>query len=109
MGPADMTEPRDKRAAYVESLRAQLSEQGNAPTEDEVVLELMEQLLPYTTGERRPPAALTARLFRFYTDTQDWELAERYRANLHRHVEAGDDFAAEVLSFLSDDPWWRLG
>lgn len=103
-----MTDARDKRAAYVESLRAQLTEQGKAPVEDEVVLELMEQLLPYTTGERTPPPALTARLFRFYTDTEDWELAERYRANLHRHVEAGDDFAAEVLALLSDDPWWRL-
>ena len=105
---AAMTEPKDKRAAYVETLRAQLSKDGKAPIQDRVALELMEQLLPYTAGERNLPPALTARLFRFYTDTGDWELAERHRANLHRHVADGDPLAAEVLSFLSDDPWWRL-
>lgn len=103
-----MTDAGDKRAAYVEALRAQLSEHGKAPIEDRVALELMEQLLPYATGERNPPPALTARLFRFYTDTGDWELAKRHRANLHRHVVEGDELAAEVLSVLSDDPWWRL-
>ncbi len=102
-----MTEARDRRAAYVEALRAQLRDDGQAAIEDEVALELMEQLLPFTTGQGKPPPALTARLFRFYTDTGDWELAERHRANLHRHVEEGDELAAEVLSFLSDDPWWR--
>jgi hypothetical protein len=108
MGGSPVTDARDKRAAYVETLRAQLSEDGAGPIEDRVALELMEQILPYTTGERRPPPALTARLFRFYTDTGDRELAERHRANLHRHVAEGDEFAAEVLSFLSDDPFWRL-
>ncbi len=103
-----MTESRDKRAAYVEALRAQLSKDREAPIEDRVAVELMEQLLPYAAGDRNPPPALTARLFRFYTDTGDWELAERHRANLHRHVAEGDELAAEVLSFLSDDPWWRL-
>ena len=103
-----MTDPSDKRAAYVEALRAQLSEDGRAPVEDRVAVELMEQLLPYASGDRSPPPSLTARLFRWYTDTGDWELAERHRANLHRHAAEGDELAAEVLSFLSDDPWWRL-
>lgn len=103
-----MSDPRDRRAAYVEALRAQLSEDARAPVEDRVALELIEQLLPYASGDRNPPPALTARLFRWYTDTGDWELAERHRANLHRHVAEGDELAAEVLSFLSDDPWWRL-
>lgn len=103
-----MTDARDKRAAYVKALHAQLREDVEAPIEDRVALELLEQLLPYATGERNPPSALTARLFRFYTDTGDWELARRHRANLHRHVAEGDPLAAEVLSFLSDDPWWRL-
>ncbi len=102
-----MTDAGDKRTAYVKALHAQLREDGEAPIEDRVALELLEQLLPYTTGERNPPPALTARLFRFYTDTGDWELARRHRANLHRHVAEGDPLAAEVLSFLSDDPWWR--
>ena len=102
-----MTDARDKRAAYVETLRAQLAKDGHAAVEDQVAVELIEQLLPYTTGERTPPPALTARLFRFYTDTGDWELAERHRANLHRHVAGGDALAAEVLSLLWDDPWWR--
>ena len=102
-----MTDAADKRAAYVKALRAQLSEDRKAPIEDRVALELLEQLLPYTSGERNPPPALTARLFRFYTDTGDWELAQRHRANLHRHVAEGDALAAAVLSFLSDDPWWR--
>ena len=103
-----MTDAQDKRAAYVEALRAQLSEDRKAPVEDRVALELMEELLPYATGDRNPPPALTARLFRFYTDTGDWELAERHRANLHHHVKEGDELAARVLSYLSDDPWWRL-
>ena len=103
-----MTDARDKRAAYLKALQAQLSEDGKAPIEDRVAVELLEQLLPYASGERNPPPALTARLFRFYTDTGDWELARRHRANLHRHVAEGDPLAAEVLSFLSDDPWWRL-
>lgn len=102
-----MSDARDKRAEYVDLLRAQLTRDAGAPVEDKVAVELMEQLLPYTTGDRRPPPALTARLFRFYTDTGDWELAERHRANLHRYVAEGDEFAAEVLSVLSDDPWWR--
>ena len=103
-----MTDARDNRAAYVEELRAHLQEEGNTPIHDRVALELVEQLLPYTTGEPSPPPALTARLFRFYTDTGDWELAERHRRNLHRHVSEGDELAREVLALLSDDPWWRL-
>ena len=103
-----MTDAGDKRAAYVKALRAQLDEDSKAPIEDRVALELIEQLLPYATSGRNPPPALTARLFRFYTDTGDWELAERHRVHLHRHVAEGDELAAEVLSFLADDPWWRL-
>lgn len=103
-----MTDSHDRRADYVEALRAQLNEAGSARVEDQLAVELMQQLLPYLSGERAPPAALTARLFRFYTDTGDLELAERHRANLHRHVELGDEAAAEVLALLSDDPWWRI-
>lgn len=103
-----MTDVPDRRAAYVETLRRQLSEDGRAQIEDRLAIELIEQLVPYLTGDRPPPPALTARLFRFYTDTGDWELAERHRANLHRHVAAGDEVASQVLSYLSDDPWWRL-
>lgn len=103
-----MTDAPDRRADYVEALRAQLNEDGRAAVEDHVALELMAELLPYLSGARPPPAALTARLFRFYTETGDFELAERHRANLHRHVEQGDQLAGEVLALLSDDPWWRL-
>ncbi len=99
--------PEDKRAAYVQALRAQLRGDAEAPVEDHVALELMEQILPYITGEDDPPAALTARLFRFYTDTGDLELAAKHRARLHLFADAGDRLAAEVLALLSDDPFWR--
>jgi hypothetical protein len=102
-----VTDARDQRTAYVRALRAQLREQGQAPVEDHVALELMEHLLPYITGEEDPPAALTARLFRFYTDTGDRELAERHRAHLHLYADRGDETAAAVLALLSDDPFWR--
>ena len=99
--------PDDKRAAYVQALRAQLREDAHAPVEDHVALELMEQILPYMSGREHPPAALTARLFRFYTDTGDLELAARHRARLHAFADAGDPLAAEVLALLSDDRFWR--
>lgn len=102
-----MTDPRDKRAAYVEALRAQLRADGEARVEDHVALELMEELLPYVTGGEDPPPPLTARLFRFYTDTGDLELAEKHRARLHLYADAGDQVALEVLALLSDDPFWR--
>lgn len=102
-----MTDARDKRAAYVQALRAQLREYGEARVEDHVALELMEELLPYISGEEDPPPALTARLYRFYTDTGDMELAERHRAHLHGSVAAGDQTAVEVLALLSDDHFWR--
>ena len=104
-----MTDARDKRAAYVQALRAQLREDGEARVEDHVALELMEELLPYITGEEDPPTALTARLFRFYTDTGDLELAKKHRARLHQYAAAGDQVAVEVLALLSDDPFWREG
>ena len=97
----------DRRAAYVRALREQLREYGESRAEDQVALDLMEELLPYLAGETDPPPALTARLFRFYTDTGDLELAEKHRAHLHRHAEAGDRVALEVLTLLSDDPFWR--
>jgi len=102
-----MTDARDRRAAYVEALRAQLRKRAEARVEDDVALELMEELLPYITGEQDPPPALTARLFRFYTDTGDLELAAKHRAHLHRYAAAGDRVATEVLALLSDDPFWR--
>lgn len=102
-----MTGAGDRRAAYVQALRAQLREDGEAPVEGEVALELMEELLPYLAGDGVPPPALTARLFRFYTDTGDLELAERHRAHLHLYAEAGDPVALEVLALLSNDPFWR--
>jgi hypothetical protein len=97
----------DRRAAYVQELRQQLRADGEARVEDHVALELMEELLPYLSGEQDPPPALTARLFRFYTDTGDFELAEMHRASLHRYAEAGDEVAIDVLGLLSDDPFWR--
>jgi hypothetical protein len=102
-----MTGAPDRRAAYVQELRAQLRADSEARVEDRVALELMEELLPYIAGEQDPPAALTARLFRFYTDTGDTELAERHRAHLQRYAEAGDQVAIDVLDLLSDDPFWR--
>jgi hypothetical protein len=105
-----VTPPReDRRAAYVQALRARLREDREATVEDHVALELIEQILPYTSGEHEPPAALTARLFRFYTETGDLELAREHRARLHLFAEAGDRLAAEVLALLSDDPFWREG
>ena len=102
-----MTGAPDRRAAYVQALRAQLLAEGEARVEDRLALELMEELLPYLTGEEDPPPTLTARLFRFYTDTGDLELAERHRARLHRYAEGGDTGAVAVLALLSDDPFWR--
>lgn len=102
-----MTGARDSRAAYVRALHAQLREHGEGRVEDHVALELMEELVPYLSGEQDPPPALTARLFRFYTDTGDLELAEKHRAHLHRRADAGDGVAVDVLALLSDDPFWR--
>lgn len=103
-----MTGDRDERAAYLRSLRAQLEADAGAEVKDHVALELIEQLLPYLAGRADPPPpALTARLFRFYTDTGDLELARRHRHNLHLHAAAGDPVAVEVLALLSDDPFWR--
>lgn len=102
-----MTGSRDERAAYVRSLRTQLEADAGAEVKDHVALELMEALLPYLEGHGSPPPALTARLFRFYTDTGDLELARRHRDNLHLHAAAGDPVAIDVLALLSDDPFWR--
>ena len=102
-----MTGSREERAAYVRSLRAQLEADAGAEVKDQVAVGLMEELLPYLDGEATPPPALTARLFRFYTDTGDLELARRHRDNLHLHAVAGDPTAAAVLALLADDPFWR--
>lgn len=102
-----MPAPGGERAAFVRSLRAQLEADAAADVKDHLALELMEELLPYLSGRGAPPPALTARLFRFYTDTGDLELAERHRDNLHLHAAAGDPVAIDVLALLSDDPFWR--
>jgi hypothetical protein len=102
-----VTGDRDERAAYVRSLRVQVEADAKAEVKDHVALELIEELLPYLGARADPPPALTARLFRFYTDTGDLELAKRHRDNLHLHAEAGDTVAIEVLALLSDDPFWR--
>jgi hypothetical protein len=100
-----MSDARDTE--YIEALRGQLRADGDAAGKDRLALELMEEALPYIRGAGHPPPSLTARLFRFYTDTGDLELAERHRAHLHRFASRGDELAAAVLALLSDDPFWR--
>ena len=102
-----MSGSREERAAYVRSLRAQLRADGERNVKDDVALELMEELLPYLSGDAGSAAG-----------------AHRAAVSLlHRHrrsraggatprppappAAAGDSVAKEVLALLGDDPFWR--
>lgn len=101
-----MSDPWAEHKAFFRRLAAgELAFDDLTPAQRDILRELAVKVdygfsegVPATSAE----AARNARLLREI----DEEAATRARALLHEQVAEGNEYAAEVLDLLSDEPWW---